>query len=266
MTETQLSQIVDSLSVLMLIFFIYSTIGWIWECSLFLVKEKKFINRGFLTGPYIPIYGCGATIIFACLKNFSEYPTIIIFIMGMTFATVLEYLTAVIMENIFKVRLWEYDDMPLNFQGRICVPASLFWGLAGIVVVRYSTPFFIKEIGLMYRDVRIIFTSCYFSIFALDVVISFASMFNLKAKIKNIKEIEQKLIPNFEKLQEHIPGAIKENYLKNIYKLSNISINTLSIKRISKAFPKMKFKSETDNQIFLKIKEASKKNKKKSNK
>lgn len=120
----------------LLFFFTYSVLGWIRESLYVSTKERQWINRGFLYGPWLPIYGFGAIIIlFLTLpvrKNL-----IWIFLLGMTGATVLEYVTGDVMERLFHVRYWDYSKQPLNVNGHICLGVSLAWGVFSILLVHF---------------------------------------------------------------------------------------------------------------------------------
>lgn len=120
----------------LLFFFTYSVLGWIRESLYVSTKEHQWINRGFLYGPWLPIYGFGAIIIlFLTLpvrKNL-----IWIFLLGMTGATVLEYVTGDVMERLFHVRYWDYSKQPLNVNGHICLGVSLAWGVFSILLVHF---------------------------------------------------------------------------------------------------------------------------------
>ncbi|MDO5293494.1 MAG: putative ABC transporter permease [bacterium] len=120
-------------------FFIYSFLGWIWETCFSSYKRKSFVNRGFLNGPIIPIYGIGGTVVYITLFGFADNVGAL-FLLGMLLATVLEYLTAVIMENAFHAKWWDYSDYKIQFQGRISLKASLFWGILSILDVKILGP------------------------------------------------------------------------------------------------------------------------------
>ena len=109
-------------------FLIYSFLGWVWETAYVSLKEGEFINRGFINGPLCTIYGHGAVTVYLILKPL-EANTILLYFGGMIVATLLEYFTAVLMEAIFHTSWWDYSDQKFNFQGRICLGASLGWGL-----------------------------------------------------------------------------------------------------------------------------------------
>lgn len=249
---------IDEIVTILLIFFTYSFAGWVWEMCYEGIMQKKITNRGFLTGPYIPIYGFGGTIVYYSL-NFLENHLLWLFFIGMIFATILEYITAVIIENIFKIKLWSYEGYPLNFQGRISFFASMLWGVISVIDVKYSTPFILDKIDLINRDVKLIFVSSISTIFVLDIVFTINSVVNFKERIKNIIEIENKLSLIFNKVQE-TGSVITNSKFKDLTKL--YKHDSLVIKRIIKAFPNMKFKSKHEQNVLNKIIEYNKKNKK----
>ena len=117
-----------------LFFFIYCFLGWIWECLYVSIKgsyrNKKwtFVNRGFLNGPFIPIYGFAAISILLTTIHLRTN-TIAVFIIGALTATLFELITGYFMEKIFKVKYWDYSDRPLNFKGYICLHVSIFLGI-----------------------------------------------------------------------------------------------------------------------------------------
>lgn len=111
---------------LLLYFFFYSFVGWIWESSYVSILTKRLTNRGFLTGPMLPIYGSGA-VVMLCATYPVQSSDIGIFLLGLIAATILEYVTGVVMEALFQVRYWDYSDKKFNIQGHICLSSSLAW-------------------------------------------------------------------------------------------------------------------------------------------
>ena len=119
----------------MLFFYIYSFFGWIWESGYASVQQKHPVNRGFLHGPIIPIYGFGALgVLVSTLPVRSSIP--LIFLFGMIGATLLEYVTGWGMEKIFHVRYWDYSNFKFNLNGYICLLASLGWGFFSVLMVK----------------------------------------------------------------------------------------------------------------------------------
>ena len=116
-------------------FYIYSFVGWIWESSYCSIKGRHLVNRGFLKGPMIPIYGSGACVMLMAAAPFKDN-LILTFVSGSIIASALEYATGAAMEAIFKVRYWDYSKQPLNLNGHICLGASIGWGFATILITR----------------------------------------------------------------------------------------------------------------------------------
>lgn len=115
-------------------FIIYCFVGWVYESIYVSIEHKKLVNRGFLNGPFLPIYGFGAIImLFAALPVRGTVP--LVFICGSLGATVLEYFTGFVMEKMFHVKYWDYSKQPLNLNGYICFGCSMMWGALSLVLV-----------------------------------------------------------------------------------------------------------------------------------
>lgn len=115
-------------------FIIYCFLGWLWESCYVSVRQKKWVNRGFMHGPLLPIYGSGAVIVLLAALPFKGN-VFAVYIAGMIAATLLEYCTGVAMEAIFKVRYWDYSNQKFNLNGHICLFSSLGWGFFSILMV-----------------------------------------------------------------------------------------------------------------------------------
>ena len=128
-----------------LLFLEYSFLGWLMEVIGKLITMKKFINRGFLIGPYCPIYGTGAILITFLLKKYVDDP-ITLFIMAILVCGILEYLTSYVMEKIYHARWWDYSQRRFNINGRVCLNTIIPFGLLGMFIMYISNPFFIGKI------------------------------------------------------------------------------------------------------------------------
>ena len=113
-----------------------------------LITLKRFINRGFLIGPYCPIYGAGAILITFLLKKYTEDP-ITLFIMAILVCGILEYLTSYFMEKIYHARWWDYSQRKFNINGRVCLNTIIPFGLLGMFIIYISNPFLISKIQLL---------------------------------------------------------------------------------------------------------------------
>ena len=118
------------------IFYTYCFLGWCFESVYVSIKSKKWINRGFMRGPFLPLYGSGATMMLVVSMPFQDR-IVLTYIAGCIGATVLEYITGVIMEALFKVRYWDYSNRPFNFQGQICLRSTLTWGFFTILMTKF---------------------------------------------------------------------------------------------------------------------------------
>ena len=122
-----------------LLFFFYCFCGWVWESCYVSLCQRHWVNRGFLRGPLLPIYGSGAIIIlFATLPVAGNL--ILVWLLGMLAATALEYVTGAAMEALFKVRYWDYSDKKCNLNGHICLSSSIAWGFFSILLVKFIHP------------------------------------------------------------------------------------------------------------------------------
>ena len=121
------------------------------EVTCKLIQYKRFINRGFLIGPYCPIYGYGALLITIVLRKYTNDP-IVLFIMAIVVCGTLEYLTSYFMEKIYKARWWDYSKRKFNINGRICLETIIPFGLLGCFIIYISNPFFINLINKMNKN------------------------------------------------------------------------------------------------------------------
>ena len=122
-----------------LFFFLYCFFGWVWESCFVSVRKGRWVNRGFLHGPLLPIYGSGAILILLFTIPVRENLWLI-FLLGMLAATALEYVTGAAMERLFRVRYWDYTGNFCNLQGYICLTSSLGWGAFSLLLVRVLHP------------------------------------------------------------------------------------------------------------------------------
>lgn len=121
-------------------FAFYSFAGWCVEVLYYFKNEHKFVNRGFLTGPFCPIYGFGIVFLIVFLDGY-RHNIFILFLLGSLLTTVLEYFTGFILEKTFKTKWWDYTDDPLNLHGRVCLLYSLIWGAGEVIVIRIVHPY-----------------------------------------------------------------------------------------------------------------------------
>ncbi len=190
------------------IFIIYSILGWFMEVIIVSTKKRKLTNRGFLIGPWCPIYGFGALFITVLLKKYYEDP-LVLFIMSFLLGSILEYVTSYIMEKIFHARWWDYSDHKFNVNGRISLITSLGFGFLGLILVYVFNPFFLKIVmnipSIVFNIIMIIIGL----IFITDIVTSFKIIYNIrKESYINVKDIT-------EITTEEVKKALKEKSIFN---------------------------------------------------
>ena len=210
-----------SVKELFILFMIYSFVGWMMEMIDNTIMDKKVVNRGFLIGPYCPIYGFGAILMIIFLTRYIEEP-ITLFFMSIIIFSILEYTTSLLMEKLFKARWWDYSNRKLNINGRVCLETMIPFGFAGMIAMYVVNPIFVR---CLERTPDIILTIVYITlsiILIIDLSLSTSIMANVTKTIKKVKKDNT----------EEITKKVKEIILqKNYFK-----------KRIIKAFPKFKIK------------------------
>lgn len=244
---------------LIMFFMIYSFFGWTLESILKTCIQRKPVNSGFLYGPFCPIYGIGALIMLIFLKSFKDN-IILLFIIGFIILSIWEYLVGVLLEKTFHTKYWDYSQNKFNFQGRICLMNSIFWGALGVVFIQYIHPFISLQIDKVPETMLIIISTFLAIYMIIDLNITIVKTTNIQTKIENLKEITEKLKEQLEEIKkidknktvnkEAIQTMIDE--LK--YRQTKIKRKLYKqVNRLRKAFPTMKSEamekiSETLNQ------------------
>ncbi|MBS5398267.1 MAG: hypothetical protein KHY08_03975 [Lachnospiraceae bacterium] len=195
-----------------LFFFIYSFIGWVWESCYVSVRKRRWVNRGFMHGPMLPLYGSGAIVVLVSTIGVRENAALI-FLLGMMAATVLEYFTGAAMERLFHVRYWDYSNQKLNLHGYICVTSSLCWGFFSVLLVRVvhvpvetavlRIPLTVSEGAALVLSVAA----------AVDLTQSFNEAMDLKRILSQLEESREQIRKLQEKLKVAAEDA-KEDYLR----------------------------------------------------
>lgn len=201
------------------LFMIYSFLGWVSETIFVSIDKRKFANRGFLIGPYCPIYGLSAIFIILLASDYKEN-FLLLFIIIMLIAAIVEYLTSYIMEKAFRARWWDYSNLKFNINGRICLQNLIFFGLLGSFMIYILNPPLNNFINNLNVNTLMIITIIVGIIFIVDIVVSFKVI----RKIRTTAEVLKK------DYTEEITEKVKEILLSK----------SLLTKRLIKAFPNIK--------------------------
>ena len=163
-----------------LLFFIYSFIGYMVEMIRVSIMEKKLVlSRGYLIGPYLPIFGFGGCLMVLLLSKY-QGDNIVIFILSIVICCSLEYFTSYLMEKIFKLRWWDYSNRKLNINGRICLENGIYFGITGVCLLSFLNPFVSNLIYDLDNNVLYILGIGVFIVMLGDFIISTISTLRLK--------------------------------------------------------------------------------------
>ena len=122
-----------------LFFFSFSVVGWIWEVGLHIVQTGRFVNRGTMFGPWLPIYGAGAVLVLLLLRRAFRNPALT-FLLSTLLCTGIEYFTSWVLEAATGQRWWDYSSYFMNLNGRVCLEGALVFGVGCCVAVYMAAP------------------------------------------------------------------------------------------------------------------------------
>lgn len=189
------------------IFMIYAVIGWCTEVSYAALDTGKFVNRGFLNGPYCPIYGCGVLLVVVILTPLKEN-LLILYFGSVILTSVIEFLTGYLLEKVFHNKWWDYSDKPYNIKGYICLKFSLFWGFACTFIMLIIHPIIYGVIQIVPYILGLIVLCIILLFFAIDCGITVATILKFNQRLKMMNEIAQKI--------HSISDEIGENIYENV--------------------------------------------------
>lgn len=242
------------LEILFISFLFYSFIGWFWESIVLnFIQEKTFVNRGFLLGPYCPIYGAACTCCYILLYQVTN--PFVLFISSGIICSLAEYITSYVMEKLFHARWWDYSDIPFNLNGRICLPAACFFGICCTLICLYLEPWLIHLLVNVKAFYLQLMSYVVLAFFILDLVTTVITWqhFNqhlstLHARLKDETN---------DKLQELAERFADTEFVRSIEK-NKVQVNLDDLEvimkknelRFMKAFPRLKM---NDYDLFSKI-------------
>ncbi|MCB2297608.1 putative ABC transporter permease [Clostridium tagluense] len=250
-------------------FIIYSFMGWCLETVYATIKKNEFVNRGFLHGPFCPIYGFGTLSIIILLKPI-ESNYIFLFLGSVILTSLLEYITGYILETTFNSTWWDYSDEPYNLHGRICLSFSIIWGLVSMFILKVVHPYIAYIVNSIPPTPGIILFYIILLYFVADFTITVITIYKLRSLLNQINtvysELTEKLsdfklnlgnTKDISELKIMLDGLIesaemkvskKKSEIENIVKELKLKYDSLVIKkypdysRLIKAFPDLKFK------------------------
>ena len=216
-----------------LLFLLYSFAGWVMETAWVSWCNKKLVDRGFLIGPYCPIYGCGAILIILFLKRFS-YSPFLLFLSTVVLCGGLEYFASWCMEKVFKARWWDYSNRKFNIKGRVCLRNLIAFGIMGLAVIYIINPYF--EIWIEYLDEKQIniLALLLWTIFIMDFVVSTIVVYGFRKVTEKVNR--EKVTDNTEQITKMVRELLSQRsifhrrFINAYPKLEAIKIKIKEIK------------------------------------
>ncbi|MGM9882155.1 MAG: putative ABC transporter permease [Bacilli bacterium] len=201
-----------------LLFLIYSSLGWLIEVIAVGFKEKKFINRGFLIGPYCPIYGIASIIMIFYLDHYKDN-ILTVFLLAVVVCTFVEYIVSYIMEKLFNARWWDYSKKKFNINGRVCLTNAFAFGVLGVLLVYVVNPLLTSLLLNVNSTLLSVISLILLVLFITDFMISMKISYKLKNTVNNLRK------DSTEDFNKKVREVIESKVLN---------------RRIIKAFPKLK--------------------------
>lgn len=190
-------------------FFIYAMLGWCVEVVYATVNSGKFVNRGFLNGPYCPIYGCGVLIVTGLLMPVQEnLPAL--FFGSVLLTTALELATGFLLARIFNEHWWDYSEEPFNLGGYICLKFSLLWGIACVLVVRVIHPLVLRFVGWLPHTLGVILLIALGIGFCADLTVTIMAILKIKKRIRLLSSITRELRNISDQLGENLSDSVTD--------------------------------------------------------
>lgn len=211
------------------IFIIYAVIGWCTEVSYAALDTGKFVNRGFLNGPYCPIYGCGVVIVVAILTPLKDN-LLILFFGSFLLTSVLEYLTGFILEKVFHNKWWDYSNKPFNIRGYVCLKFSIYWGLACTFIMDVVHPAIYKFITIIPEILGIVILVIAMTAFSVDICVTVATILKFNKRLKLMEDMAQKMHRLSDEIGENIYEGVTNVIEKKEAARSAISESILESK------------------------------------
>ena len=205
-------------------FYFYCFFGWIFESTFVSLKSKKFVNRGFMRGPFLPIYGSGAIMMLVVSMPFQDN-LILTYLAGCVGATVLELATGMVMEALFKVRYWDYSNQRFNYKGHICLSSTVAWGFLTILM----TEFLHKGVEKLVSAIPYGIVVCITVVVSVYIIIDFTLSFKTALDLRDVLIGLEKARAEMERIQKRLDVivAVANDEIEMRKQESNLRIEEL---------------------------------------
>lgn len=196
-------------------FYFYCFFGWIFESAFVSVKSGHFVNRGFMRGPFLPIYGSGAIMMLVVSMPFQDN-IFLTYIAGCIGATALELVTGVTMEALFKVRYWDYSDQKFNYKGHICLSSTVAWGFLTILMTEFLHKVVEKIVFAIPGTLVTVLTVVVSVFIVADFTLSFKAALDLRDILMGLEKAKEEMERIQKRLDVLIAVANDERELRKL--------------------------------------------------
>lgn len=211
---------------LCILLFIYSCLGWMMEVTLKYIQFHRFINRGYLIGPYCPIYGSGVVLITVLVNRIIGYDSSFadVFLTGVVVCGSLEYFVSWIMEKMYHARWWDYSTKPMNLYGRIWIGNLILFGIGSVIIIKWTNPLIFRMLSLWPDKIIIAFAVFVILLMGTDYFVSGVLMNLVK------REIDVREEDNTEEISKKVHELLRQRHVL--------------VRRISDAYPNLQARPE----------------------
>ncbi len=207
---------IDATSGNLIVWFLYFSVaaafGWVIESTFRSVTEHHWVNSGFLSGPFIPIYGFGALALAALARALTNAHWALFWPILVVTPTVVEYVSSYLLEKAFGLRLWDYSREPLNIHGRICLLFSIYWAIMTVLTIHFVEPFVLARIRALGEYTRVYLSGALSMYFVMDTVGSSKALINFKAFVVDLRALVERggsFLPSLELDTKRLPREIR---------------------------------------------------------
>lgn len=225
------------------IFLIYAVIGWCTEVSFAALNRGIFVNRGFLNGPYCPIYGVGVVIVVTALTPLKKNQ-FLLFLGSLILTTLLEYVTGFVLEKVFHNKWWDYSKKPFNLHGYVCLKFSVYWGLACTFIMDIMHPAIYRFIKMMPYVFGSIVLVVFFTVFFADCAVTVSTILQFNKRLRVMEDMAAKIHKLSDEIGENIYEGLtaavekteefQETHEQLFTKISDKKDNLLEIQQSAK--------------------------------
>nr|WP_317412640.1 putative ABC transporter permease [uncultured Solibaculum sp.] len=234
------------LSQLIFYFAFYSIVGWVLECIYCSIGQRKVVNRGFLYGPWCPVYGFGAVALIVILSPLTSHPLLFV-PLSILVTSVIEFITGWIFERVLHIKLWDYTGKFLSIKGYVCLKNSLIWGVLSALFVWFIHPQVEKIYLRLGSGVTYYGSLVILLVFSVDFLVSLIQSVKLSEHLRVLEERMQEARQMLDRLKNVNDGqkALLEKHAEKLRRLADQRIES-TVKRFRlhlKAFPTMSSKT-----------------------